>query len=220
MKSIFKKASCLIIAAMSAFCMVSCADTQETTTYNTFVFFEPGWSSCVLYPPGYNNGIKYEEVEYLTFEEMCAKVDCIVVVNYVDYTEYDDYYRKHTFYVKESILGDLSGEIEVYVKCEKNKNYRVMVNGKEHYFYEDSFGVNEITDDVMLFLALEENLPGFSSPQYIWHGAPFIDLTYLDYSSMYNDSISKHMTGLDFNNATREEVLAYIKSLVANRNAN
>ncbi len=211
-----KKIISILLCIASIFCATACGDNSESTGK------PPTLSNgfCILDAPGYHNGIKYEDVEYLTFEEMCAKADCIVVVNYVDYTEYNDLYRKHTFYVKESILGDLSGEIEVYVKCEENKNYRVMINGKENYFYEDSLGINERPDEVMLFLTLEENLPGFSSPQYIWHGAPFIQLCNLEESSMYNEPISKHITGFDFDNASREEVVAYIESLVANRNEN
>lgn len=211
-----KKILSLMLCIISVICIAACGDNSKSTGRTPTL----SGGSCILYPPGYHNGIKYEDVEYLTFEEMCAKADCIVVVNYVDYTEYNDLYRKHTFYVKESILGDLSGEIEVYVKCEKNKNYRVMINGKENYFYEDNLGINERPDEVMLFLTLEENLPGFSSPQYIWHGAPFIQLCNLEESSMYNEPISKHMTGFDFDNASREEVVAYIESLVANRTEN
>ena len=217
-----KKIISLIICAASLLCIAACGDTVTSNTTPTLTLPRPplGWSSCILYPPGYHDGIKYEDIEYLTFEEMCGEVDCIVVVDYIYDIEYNDYYSKYAFNVKESILGDLDGEIEVYVKFEEDKNYRVMINGKAHYFWEISFDVTQETDDLVLFLTLEEDLPGFSSPQYTWYRAPFINLANLEYSGMYNDYISNHMTGFDFNNATRESVLAYVKSLVVSKNEN
>ena len=211
-----KRIIAILLCIASILCVAACGDSSKSTGTSPTL----SGGSCILYAPGYHNGIKYEDVEYLTLEEMCAKVDYIVVVTYANRSEYNDIYDKHTFCVKESIWGDLSGEIEVYVKSEKNKDYRVMINGKEHFFCEDTFGINSITDEIMLFLTLEENLPGVSSPQYIWRGAPFIYLSNLKESSMYNELISKHITGFDFDNASREEVVAYIKSLVADRTEN
>ena len=217
MKNILKKVSCFTIAVISVFCITACdSGGSVSTTKNPF----GGMQSmvCTVEVPGYHNGIKYEEVQYLTFEEMCEKVDYIVVANSIDIVYYyDEAYVKYSFNIKESILGDLTGEIDVCVKAEEEKNYMVDVNGRKRCFWETPMEIPEKTDDVVLFLTLEENLEGFDAPVYTWRGAPSINLDRLDLSEMYNEPIAKHMTGLDFNNAAREEVLAYIESLTAKR---
>ncbi len=209
-KNILKKASCLIIAAMSAFCMVSCADIQETTATPSSFWGDSG---------GEKPEIVYKEIEYMTFEEMCASVDYIVIASYIDAIPYDDNYAKFTIDIKESLYGDLSGQIDFYPRSKAYEAFKVNADGREVQFWDDRFRFHKQTDEIVFFL-VKENIEGFDEPQYTWHGAPMVNLSNLNYSEMYSEPISKHMTGFDFDNATREEVLAYIKSLVANRNVN
>ena len=103
----------------------------------------------------------------------------------------------------------------------KRTEYRVTINGEEHFFSEDSGKVyTQDNEDVVIFLVREENLEGFSEPQYTWYRAPIVNLTNLADSEMYNKPIAEHMTGFEFDGATAEEVLAYIKTLAAKRTEN
>ena len=222
MKNILKKSFCTIMAVASVFCMASCADANATskTTMDPSTAVSGDSGGC----GGEKDTFKSEEIEYLTFEEMCANADYIVVANYVDAIMYSDTYARFTYKIKESLYGDLyyddlSGVIDICVKAEEDKNYMVDINGREQCFWEDSLNHGYVIEDVVLFLTLEENMEGFSSPQYTWRGAPIVNLRDLSKSEMYNESIAEHMTGLDITKATSEEVLTYIKSLIANKKA-
>ena len=198
---------------------VACADTQNTSETTTIPPLVSGNSGgCGTVPP------TIVDVEYMTFEEMCASVDYIALANCTDGITYNDHYAKFTYNIKECIFGELPSEIDVFLKADltiKRTEYRVTINGEEHFFSEDSGKVyTQDNEDVVIFLVREENLEGFSEPQYTWYRAPIVNLTNLADSEMYNKPIAEHMTGFEFDGATAEEVLAYIKTLAAKRTEN
>ena len=206
-----KKLLAILLCVASVACMAACADVQETTG-------NPVQGSTSHMPPP-NAGIVPKDYEYVTFEEFCKETEYIVIANFVSESEFSEECMKLTFNVKSSLRGDLSGNVDVYLRTDEEGCGRVFAGGREILFSENYFEwLRENTDDIVLFLTLENVVEVFSAPQFTWHFATAINLTHLDASEMYNEPIAKHMTDFDFDNATSEDVLAYIKSLAESRN--
>jgi hypothetical protein len=206
-----KKILSLLLCIATVFCVAACGDTSDDTTTTTVVTGEP----IIDFPPALQ--VQYD---YRTFEDICEDVDCIVIATYVDAITYSNRYAKFTYNVKESLLGDLSGEIDLYIHAQTRTNcppYNELpdvytfyeINDEKHYFYED--GALQIphgddmplTTEFVLFLTREE-MVGFDEPQYTWYCAPMVNLTDLSKSTMYNEPLSKHIAGFDMSTATRE----------------
>ena len=223
----FKKLFALLLCVAMIFSIAACSNTSDDTT------------TPVMTGDGMTHGLipelqdVHKQYDYKTFEDICAEADCIVIATYVDAITYSNRYAKFTYNVKESLLGDLSGEIDLYIHAQTRTNcppYNELpdvytfyeINDEKHYFYED--GALQIphgddmplTTEFVLFLTREE-MVGFDEPQYTWYCAPMVNLTDLSKSTMYNEPLSKHIAGFDMSTATRESMLEYINSLIAER---
>lgn len=218
-----KKILTLLLCVAMIFSIAACGDTSDDTTTTTVVTGKP----IIDFLPALQ--VQYD---YRTFEDICEDVDCIVIANHVKDMEYSNRYAKFTYNVKESLLGDLSGEIDLYIHHQTSSNVPpynelrdvqtyITINGEKHYFSE----VNALqipdreerpTTEFVLFLTREE-MVGFDEPQYTWYCAPMVNLTDLSKSTMYNEPLSKHIAGFDMSTATRESMLEYINSLIAER---
>ena len=207
-----KKSLAISLCAATVFCAASCGDVQSSTSETTHK--NPSISIIETRPP---NETVITDFEYMTFEEMCAEADYIVVANYVDAVNYNDDYAKFTINVKEAVYGDISGQIDIYLK--DSEAFKTSLDGREIQFRESAYVVQEKTDDVVLFLKYEENPEGLGFPVYTWQCAPTVNLTKLGMSQMYNEHISHHITGIYFTVSTPAEVLEYIRTLAAQKNA-
>jgi hypothetical protein len=156
--------------------------------------------------------------EYKTFEEICGEVDFIVIASLVNEDWANDNYAKFTFNVKEALYGELSGEIDVYLRANENMMKRVVLDGENIDYVEDDLTLNSGNDELILFITLEENIGGIEGAEYTWCGAPIVNLSKLSYSQLYGQFIGNHMTGFDMSEATKESVLEYVNTLIASLN--
>ena len=171
----------------------------------------------------------HKEYEYKTFEQICADAEYIVIANYVDAINYSDQYAKFVYNVKESLVGDISGNIDIYAPVNYKRPYVyefVEIDGEKHYFDgEDVYTLQAYAckdglenAEFVMFLMLED-LEGFDEPQYVWYCATVVNLTYLSESKIYSLPLADHIE-FDISAATKESMLEYIESIISNRNEN
>lgn len=223
LKKLFSFFFCVVIAVFA----VSCGGTSDNSTSQTLKITSALASSGEDLPPDLQD--IHKKYEYKTFEKLCEEVDYIVVANYVDSVNYSDEYSKFVYNVKESLRGDLSGNIDIYTKNLYKRPYvytYVEVDGEKHYFTGEDVYLLQMTEssdmlenmEFVMLLKLEE-LDGFEEPQYTWYCSTVVNLTDLSKSKIYSIPLEGHI-GIDISTATRESVLEYINSLVAKTSEN
>ena len=214
---IMKKIIALVLVIFSVFLCVSCNNaisTDETTTTDILSL-----GSAIDYlsttPPVV---IPYP---YLTFEEMCESATDIVVAKLKSADSYGNKHAKFTFQISETIFGNASGEIEVYVPntpCQVTlrDGMEVYIPGtgqvKTVTFYEDSASFSR--GDNLLILTQKADVYSTPSVYYAWSCATCVNLDDLELSEMYNLPLAPHVTGIDINTCTREEMIEYVRSLM------
>ena len=207
----------LVLVIFSALLCVSCDNTSHTeSTVTTDILF-PGYA--IDYPA--TTAPTVIATPYLTFEEMCENATDVVVARIIEPPEeYSDDYWKYTIEISETVVGDASGVLELYITSLKHRVYFSEMD-KTHYFtelgpetYYGPLGQN----DYLFILTKSESV--YRTPQinYTWSCATVIPLDNLKYSDMYHSQINfidlNPFTGIDPTSCTRAEMIEYVCSLV------
>lgn len=161
---------------------------------------------------------------YRTFEEMCELATDVVVASMTKSPEeYGEDHWKYTVEVSETVVGEASGVLELYIptlSCQATTPDGYVLNfgevGVESY-------LGTIDEEILLILTRKADV--YSTPQinYVWNCATVIPLNNLKQSDMYMTGnwggltwfklSTEHFTGIDTQTCTREEMIEYVRGL-------
>ena len=209
MKKLFKNITCIMIAVMVVLSVVSCAgvssqSTSQSTLKSTTrprIPAGPSWDT---------------EVPYVSFEEYCGRVTTVVKAKIVEIADYRENSVKFTFKVTEKLYGTV--EDTIYVVHFKDKYSLSDGKGRNITYSEIDVTLNQ-NDEYLLALIRSDNVYNYISPKYGWMYGALINLDNLSESEMYNESLSYHISGIDINACTAEEITNYVCDMAKNNGA-
>ncbi len=210
----------LMLVVFSVLLCVSCNNTSNTESTVTTDILSPG--SVVDYPATTPPVVLI--YPYRTFEEMCELATDVVVARIIKPPEeYGEDHWKYTVEVSETVVGEASGVLELYIptlSCQATTPDGYVLNfgevGVESY-------LGTIDEEILLILTRKADV--YSTPQinYVWNCATVIPLNNLKQSDMYMTGnwggltwfklSTEHFTGIDTQTCTREEMIEYVRGL-------
>jgi hypothetical protein len=216
MMILMNKIIALVLVIFSALLCVSCNNTSHTESTVTTDVISPG--SEIDYPA--TTAPTVIATPYLTFEEMCENATDVVVARIIEPPEeYSDDYYKYTIEISETVVGDASGVLELYITSLKYEVYFPDI-GKTHYFTElDPETYSGPLGEAEYLFILTKSEDVYRTPQinYTWSCATVIPLDLLRFSDMYHSQNNliylNHFTGIDPTSCTRNEMIEYVCSL-------
>ncbi len=213
-----KKIIAFVLVILSVLLCASCDNTAHTEQMATTDIIAPG--SAVDYPATTPPVVLI--YPYRTFEEMCELATDVVVARIIEPPkEYGENYWKYTIEIRETVVGEASGILELYItslKCQ----VLFPNGGRNHNFSElgfESFYGPLGQNDYLLVLTKSEDVYRTPQVNYTWSCAALIPLDDLKHSDMYysgyRELSADHFTGIDTQTCTREEMIEYVRSLTA-----
>ena len=133
-----------------------------------------------------------------TFEEMLLSTTDVVVARYVGHRYFGYTFIEFEFTVLDRVLGNAADTIFLYE------------------FRSRHLSLNAETEYLLLLGRVEAPFYwGFHNEAFMRADEVMIDLNNLSASTMRNEPLSEHSTGLDFNNSSlsREQVVSYVREL-------
>ena len=203
-----KKIISLLICAASVLCISAC-DNVELTRGN--VEFPE-----VIGPAGNNkfpgmSSSSHGDVIYRSFETACQEFTNVIIATSTG-MDLDGYW---TFDVQESIFGETEDKI-----CMSRGNSLKLVTslgvGYSITYYENDKFFE--TGETYLLMLNKDSSVYYSKKQTFYYTACAIQISLdnISESRMYGESAKRHITGVDIDTCTREELIEYVRELVKN----
>ena len=203
-----KKIISLVICAASVLCIAAC-DNVELTRGN--VEFPE-----VIGPAGNNkfpglSSSSHGDVFYRSFEAACPEFTNVVIATSTG-MDSDSYW---TFDVQESIFGET--EDKICMSMGSSLKLVTSLGGGYGITYYENDKFFETGETYLLMLKKDSSVY-YSKKQTFYYTAyaTQISLDNISESRMYGESAKRHITGIDIDTCTKEELIEYVKELVKN----
>ena len=169
--------------------------------------------------PSYDMGrgdqgyVTHAYMEYMSFEDACNLATDVVIATFTGARPYGASYSEYSFIVKENLLGEASGQINVYAK-----DIDVIVeNAAVGSYNEQQLFLEHNTDYLLVLYHNASVYDEVDVYQFICNIV--IEMSNLSNSKMYNQSIALHSAKFDFLTADSDATVKYVEDLVKNNKA-
>ena len=146
---------------------------------------------------------------YRTLEETAERATDVVIARYVTHRPFGLGTTEFEFVVEEKILGSAADRIFVYMQ---NNPMTSVIGGKPT---ENEISLSTTTRYLLLLERIVSTRAATHEEGFWALGNLVIDLYNPTMSTMYNEPISQHSSGMDFNSSglSRDMILSYIRDL-------
>ncbi|MBQ1232912.1 MAG: hypothetical protein IIX86_05210 [Clostridia bacterium] len=149
-------------------------------------------------------------MEYMSFEDACKLATDVVIATFIGARPYGTSYQEYSFVVKENLLGEASGQIDVYAM-----DIDVIVENEAVKSYNEQQLFLEHNTDYLLVLYHSASVyDEVDVYQFICNIV--IEVSNPSNSKMYNQAITQHSAEFDFSSMDSNATVTYVKDLVKN----
>jgi len=151
---------------------------------------------------------------YLTLEDAAELATDVVVARYVTQRPFGQSITEFEFAVEERILGSAADTIFVYVQ----HNVRTHMIDTDISFSESNISFSAATQYLLMLERIVSTQSAMHEEGFWIIGNHVINLDNPSMSTMYNEPISQHSTGMDFNSRrlSSDMIISYISDLTRN----
>jgi len=151
---------------------------------------------------------------YLTFEEAAQMSTDVVVAEFVGQRPFGQSQTEFEFIVHERIFGNAADRIFVYTH--DNTRNTVMIAGHSSMDSDRQFTTD--TQYLLLLYKIADVYANTHEDGFVFLTDLILDLNDPSISTMYNEPLTLHSTGMNFNSRslTSEEVVSYVSNLTRN----
>ena len=151
---------------------------------------------------------------YLTFEDAAQMATDVVVAEFVEKRPFGRHATEFEFIVHERIFGNAADTIFVYTM----NALRLSVAETGHSYMDDERQFTTGTQYLLLLEKIADLYTSFHDDGFVFLTDIMLDINNPSTGTMYNEPLSQHSTGLNFNsrNLSYATIISYVSTLTQN----